>query len=141
MVNEVKKKKMFEDMLLLFAVMCFLGVACLIGHRVASKEGIMTVVFILTILSGVAGFATCVVYLGDNIDVRFGLDEGGTYLAKSATYGGDKVTLDLQEINVATNETVGPEFLHKRNAELIDLEAGDIIIYQNGNIRYWVSPF
>ena len=95
------------------------------------------VIAALSLVAAIFVGASCI----DNIDVKVGLNEEGTYLAKSVTYDGNKVGLDFQEIDVATNKSIGPEFFHKRNAEPTDIKAGDIMIYQDGDLRHWVFPF
>ena len=98
-----------------------------------------TAIVILSFVAAIFVGGSCI----GNVDVRAGLNEGSTYLVKSVTYDYNKVTLGLREINVATNKMAGPEFLHVRTVPRMSsaIVAGDIIIYQKGEIGHWVSPF
>ena len=133
---------MFEWICLVLLISAIMGLVIITMRRNEDADIIDVAGGVIVVLSVVALVFTGICYL-DGIDVKVGLNEGSTYLVKSVTYDDNKITLNLQEINVATNELIGPQFLHVRTIPRVSaaIVVGDIIIYQNGDIGYWVSPF
>jgi hypothetical protein len=137
-----EKEKMLEWIFLAMMINIFMAFIILSKCR-DEQVGILITAMVIAVISIIAA-----TYIGmfciNGVDVKTNLHEGSTYFLKSATYDHDEITLDLQEINVATNELIGPQFLHVRTAPRrpTDIAAtGGIIIYQDGEIRPWVSPF
>ena len=132
---------MLEWMCAVFVVFFILGV--IIVHKSNDLQTVIVLaaiaIVVISFFGAMFSFIACV----NSVDVKVIINDGNTYLAKGATYNDDKITLDLREINVATNELIGPQFLHVRTISRLSpvIVTGDIIIYQDGEIRHWVSPF